>query len=54
MYALATHQLQMERREDIERIQVDALATPQLKVGRVERDIEPIKVDALATHQPYR
>ncbi len=42
MYALTTHQLQVERREIIEPIK-DALTTHQLQVRERERDIEPIK-----------
>ncbi len=51
VYALATHQLQVERGErDIEPIQVDALATHQLQVERRESH-RANQVDALATTQ---
>ncbi len=43
MYALTTHQLQVERRESHRDDQVYALTTHQLQVERRERDIETIK-----------
>ncbi len=42
MYALTTHQLQVERRESHRANQVDALTTPPATGGE-ERVIEPIK-----------
>ncbi len=53
MDALATHQLQVERRENHRANQVDALATHQLQVERGERDIEPIKW-MRSPHTSYR
>ncbi len=49
VYALTTHQLQVERRESHRANQVYALTTHQLQVER-KRVIEPIKC-ALTTHQ---
>ncbi len=50
VYALTTHQLQLERRESHRANQVYALTTHQLQVERREV-IEPIQVYALTTHQ---
>ncbi len=49
---LATHQLQVERRESHRANQVDALATHKLQVER-ERVIEPIKW-MRSPHTSYR
>ncbi len=49
MYALTTHQLQVERRESHRANQVYALTTHQLQVERRERVIETIK----CTRSPY-
>ncbi len=51
MYALTTHQLQVERRERVmEPITCMHSATHQLQVERRERH-RAYQVDALATHQ---
>ncbi len=50
VYALATHQLQVERRESHRANQVYALTAHQLQVERREREIEPIK--CIAHHTP--
>ncbi len=52
MYALTTHQLQVERRESHRANQVYALTTHQLQVERRERVIEPIK--CMRRHTSYR
>ncbi len=53
VYALTTHQLQVERRERHRANQVYALTTHQLQVERRERVIEPIKC-MLSPHTSYR
>ncbi len=53
MYALTTHQLQVERRESHRASQVYALTTHQLQVERRERVIEPVKC-MRSPHTSYR
>ncbi len=51
MDALATQQLQVERRESHRAIQVYALATPPATDGEERERYRANQVDALATHQ---